>query len=150
MAARSLEAPGYLPAIAVAVLPWARTHVARVQRVYGLGPDDLWDETITALLRAAHYYDPARGTTFRHYAQRAVNRACWRYVVRGSPLRPALAGGDGGDAGAPVHPSPEAILTWLEASAAMPPPAATSPDSSASALPASRARRADGRAARAG
>jgi hypothetical protein len=51
-------------------------------RIYGLGPDDLWDETVTALLRAAIHYDPAAGTTFRHYAQRAVNRACWRYLVR--------------------------------------------------------------------
>jgi hypothetical protein len=51
-------------------------------RVYGLGPDDLWDETVTALLRAAIHYNPDAGTTFRHYAQRAVNRACWRYVVR--------------------------------------------------------------------
>lgn len=51
-------------------------------RIYGLGPDDLWDETLTALLRAAVHYKPDVGTTFRHYAQRAVNRACWRYVVR--------------------------------------------------------------------
>ena len=51
-------------------------------RVYGLGPDDLWDETLTALLRAAVHYKPDVGTTFRHYARRAVNRACWRYVVR--------------------------------------------------------------------
>jgi hypothetical protein len=79
--------PAYLPPIVVPVLPWARSHVARVMRVYGVGPSDLWDETLTALLRAAVYYNPDIGTTFRHYAQRAVNRACWRYVVRGR--RPA-------------------------------------------------------------
>jgi hypothetical protein len=79
--------PAYLPPIVLPLLPWARKHVARVMRVYGIGPSDLWDETLTALLRASIYYNPDVGTTFRHYAQRAVNRACWCYVVRGR--RPA-------------------------------------------------------------
>ena len=78
----SWPVPDYVPQLVRPVLPWARSHVARVMRIYGLGPDDLWDETLTALLRAAVHYDPAAETTFRHYAQRAVNRACWRYVVR--------------------------------------------------------------------
>jgi hypothetical protein len=76
--------PSYLPALVVPLLPWARSHVQRVMRVNGLPAYDLWDETLTALLRASVYWQPDRSTTFRHYAQRAVNRACWRYVV--SPI----------------------------------------------------------------
>ena len=67
--------------MAVPLLPWARQHVTRVMRRYHLPPHDLWDETITALIRASVHYVPCKGATFRHYAQRAVNRACWRYVV---------------------------------------------------------------------
>jgi DNA-directed RNA polymerase specialized sigma24 family protein len=72
--------PGYLPAVARPVLPWARRHVARVARRYHTSEDDLWDETVTALLRAAIYYDGIR--PFNGYAHTAIHRACWRYVCR--------------------------------------------------------------------
>lgn len=89
------------------ILPWARRHVARVARRYHTGESDLWDETITALLRAAVYFDPIppAGTgggrdgsaynvakAFGAYARLAINRACWRYVCRqlNSPNRPYL------------------------------------------------------------
>jgi len=51
------------------------------------GIDDLWDETITALLRAALHYDGVR--PFAGYAHTAIHRACWRYVVRQAVKRPA-------------------------------------------------------------
>jgi hypothetical protein len=80
------------------VLPWTRRHVARVAARYRASADDLWDEALTALIRAAVYFkpqDPAayRSTqyaqplpaakSFRYYAQLTVHRACWRYVIRG-------------------------------------------------------------------
>jgi DNA-directed RNA polymerase specialized sigma24 family protein len=51
------------------------------------GIDDLWDETITALLRAALHHDGVR--PFAGYAHTAIHRACWRYVVRQAVKRPA-------------------------------------------------------------
>jgi Sigma-70 region 2 len=87
--AGSCPVPGYLPAVARPVLPWARRHVARVARRYHTGIDDLWDETIAALLRAAIYYDAASGP-FAGYAHTAVHRACWRYVCRQIAKRPLL------------------------------------------------------------
>jgi DNA-directed RNA polymerase specialized sigma24 family protein len=73
--------PGSLPALVHPLVPWPRRHIARVARRYDLGRDDLWDETVAALLRAAVYYDPAAGA-FVPYARTAVHRACYRYVVR--------------------------------------------------------------------
>jgi hypothetical protein len=52
------------------VLPWTRCHVARVAARYQASQDDLWDEAVTALLRAPMYLLDART---------AVRRACWRY-----------------------------------------------------------------------
>src|SRR5262249_55898033 len=90
--------PGYVPAEGRPVLPWTRHHVVRVAARYRASADDLWDEALTALIRAAVYskpQDPAayRSTqyaqplpaakSFRYYAQLAVHRACWRYVIRG-------------------------------------------------------------------
>jgi DNA-directed RNA polymerase specialized sigma24 family protein len=80
--------PGYLPAVARPVLPWARRHVARVARRYHTGIDDLWDETIAALLRATLHYDGER--PFAGYAHTAIHRACWRYVCRQVEKRPQL------------------------------------------------------------
>jgi hypothetical protein len=94
--------PGYVPALVRPVLPWARRHVARVTARYGASQDDLWDEAMTALIRAAVYFreQPASGyqaTTYgrplpaarslTYYARLAVNRACWRYVIRGQATR---------------------------------------------------------------
>ena len=82
--------PGYLPAVVRSVLPWSRRHVARVSARYRASLDDLWDEAVTALLRAAIYRTPT-GTAVdpaRHYFQTAVHRACWRYVIRGQQGRP--------------------------------------------------------------
>jgi DNA-directed RNA polymerase specialized sigma24 family protein len=84
-----LGVPGYLPALVHPVVPWARRHVLRVARRYGLGPYDLWDETIAALLRASVSYAPTTGA-FGPYARTAIHRACWRYVVRGQRARPAV------------------------------------------------------------
>jgi hypothetical protein len=90
--------PNYVPAEVRPVLPWTRRHVERVTARYQASRGDLWDEALTALIRAAVYFkpqDPAayRSTqyskplpaarSFRYYAQLAVNRACWRYVIRG-------------------------------------------------------------------
>jgi hypothetical protein len=87
-----------VPAEVRPVLPWIRRHVERVARRYDASLTDLWDEAVTALIRAAVYFkpqDPAayRSTqyaqplpaakSFRYYAQLAVHRACWRYVIRG-------------------------------------------------------------------
>ena len=83
--------PSYLPEIIrdTRMAHWAQQHVATVATRYRLGPDDLWDEAITALIRAAAYYQPAAGP-FGPYAATAVHRACWRYVVRGHQSRPIL------------------------------------------------------------
>jgi hypothetical protein len=94
--------PAYLPARVRPVLPWTRRHVARVAVRYQATLADLWDEAVTALLRAAVYYQPQEATTyssdrytkplpdaqsFRYYAKIAVNRACWRYCLRGRRVR---------------------------------------------------------------
>jgi hypothetical protein len=58
--------------------------VARVAARYGIGIEDLWNEAIAALLRVSiHRADNAheiRGCD--HYCRTAIQRACWRYVVR--------------------------------------------------------------------
>jgi hypothetical protein len=48
--------------------------------------DDLWDETIAALVRASVSYTPTTGA-FGPYARTAIHRACWRYVIRGHVTR---------------------------------------------------------------
>ena len=94
--------PAYLPARVRPVLPWTRRHVARVAVRYQATLADLWDEALTALLRAAVYYQPQDATTyrsdrytkplpdeqsFRYYAKIAVSRACWRYCLRSRRVR---------------------------------------------------------------
>jgi hypothetical protein len=94
--------PAYLPDLVRPVLPWTRRHVARVAVRYQATLADLWDEALTALLRAALYYQPQDAATyssarytkplpdeqsFRYYAKIAVNRACWRYCLRGRRVR---------------------------------------------------------------
>jgi hypothetical protein len=94
--------PAYLPARVRPVLPWTRRHVARIAVRSQATLADLWDEALTALLRAAVYYQPQDATTyrsdrytkplpdaqsFRYYAKIAVNRACWRYCLRGRRVR---------------------------------------------------------------
>ena len=94
--------PAYLPALVRPVLPWTRRHVASVAVRYQATLADLWDEALTALLRAAVYYQPQDAATyrsdrytkplpdaqsFRYYAKIAVNRACWRYCLRGRRVR---------------------------------------------------------------
>jgi hypothetical protein len=94
--------PAYLPARVRPVLPWTRRHVTRVAVRYQATLADLWDEALTALLRAAVYYQPQDASTyrsdryttplpdersFRYYAKIAVNRACWRYCIRGRRVR---------------------------------------------------------------
>jgi hypothetical protein len=80
--ANSLPVPGYLPAIGRPVLPWIRRHVTRVAARYAASQDDLWDEAVSAPVRASFHWQPALGA-FAPYARTAVHRACWRYVIRG-------------------------------------------------------------------
>src|SRR5262245_51306537 len=89
-AAVRFPVPGYLPAAVRRVLPWARQHVARVSRRYDVGIDDLWDETLSALVRVSvHRADNADDIrSCDHYCRTAVHRACWRYVVRQAVRRP--------------------------------------------------------------
>jgi hypothetical protein len=108
------QVPSYLPPIALPVVPWTKHHVARLAKAPNLNASDLWDEAVTALLRATVYYDPASGP-FPPYARTSVHRACWRYVVRGARrLPPHLPYAPELDA---LEASPEAILLALEAAA---------------------------------
>lgn len=75
-----LPVPGYLPELARAVIPWTRIHVAKTARRYPVSLEDLWDESISALIRAALHYDETKGA-FAGYAHSAIHRACWRYCV---------------------------------------------------------------------
>ena len=118
------------------LLKWARCHVARVAQRYNVHLDDLWDETVTALLRAAINFDaakaepkliPGKSTPFGRYAATAVHRACWRYCVRGTQGRPPpvsldvwLDEAEGDEPAKPMtrltqEPSSEEILLALEA-----------------------------------
>lgn len=78
--------PSYVPPVALPLLPWARGHVRRVAARYGVSRDDLWDEAITALLRASCHWQPGRGA-FGPYARTAVHRGLWQFVVRGHVRR---------------------------------------------------------------
>jgi hypothetical protein len=78
--------PGYLTASVRAVVPWARRHVARVAARYQASLDDLWDETIAALVRASVSYVPSTGA-FGPYARTAIHRACARAVNVGQRRR---------------------------------------------------------------
>jgi Sigma-70 region 2 len=81
-----LGVPGYLPALVHPVVPWARRHVARVAARYVVSINDLWDEAVTALLRATVSYKPGTGA-FPPYARTAVHRACARAVNVGQHRR---------------------------------------------------------------
>ena len=115
--------PGYLPDRVRPVLPWTRHHVACVAVRYQATLADLWDEALTALLRAAVYYQPQDASTyssdrytkplpdaqsFRYYAKIAVNpsrmqRARHQPSCRSRPLgRSAQAANGSG-----IHPSDE-------------------------------------------
>jgi hypothetical protein len=91
LTAGSCPVPGYLPAVVRPLVPWTQHYVATVARRRGLALHDLWDEAVTALLRVALYADFGTGRVDprMHYAQTAVRRACWRYVVRQAVKRPA-------------------------------------------------------------
>src|SRR5262249_15698967 len=77
--------PPYPPPPARPLPPWARRYVATTARRSSLSVDDAWDEAITALLRAAVYFQPGAGT-FHAYARTAVIRGLWRYCRRPSRL----------------------------------------------------------------
>jgi len=114
--------PEYLPELAKAEVRWARRHVLRVSLRYGIDLRDLWDESVAALLRAALHYEPTMGR-FNSYAQTAVHRACWRYVVRPQRRRqtPVVLGLTDADGAAP---SPEDWLIAQETVADRPAPVA--------------------------
>ena len=77
--------PPYLPHPPRALPPWTRRYVAATARRSQLPLADAWDEAITALLRAAVYFQPGAGT-FHAYARTAVIRGLWRYCRRPSRL----------------------------------------------------------------
>jgi hypothetical protein len=103
-----LPVPGYLPAIAHPVLPWTRRRVQLLAGRSGARVDDLWDEAVAALIRAAVHYDPTTGYAFSTYACRSVLRACDRYVLRGQRARPVVSLEDAGDSQELTAPSAEA------------------------------------------
>src|SRR5262249_6504566 len=85
--------PAYVPRELLGPLvPWSQRYVFRLAATTVASLDDLWDEALTALLRASMYGDPVPGacgnTIGGRYGQTAVRRACWRYVMRGSVGRP--------------------------------------------------------------
>jgi hypothetical protein len=127
--------PAYLPALVRPVLPWTRRHVARVAACYAASQTELWDAALTALIRAAVYFREqppgeyqatvyARPLpavrSFTYYARLAVNRACWRYVIRGQATQVRTVPLD--DAGDPRVPdaltSPSAEDTAIAREAA--------------------------------
>jgi len=77
-----LRVPGYLPEIARPLTFWAKRHCIQVSRRYHAPVTDLWDEALTALLRASLHYSSEIGP-FAPYARTAIHRACWRYGIRG-------------------------------------------------------------------
>lgn len=124
-----LPVPAYLPEDAGPVLGWTKRHVAIVAARYGANLDDLWDEAVTALIRASiHFrpeppagkgggrdgspYDPVKA--FSAYAKLAVHRACWRYCIRGIRGKPALLSLEGAAALTVPLPSPEEWLIAAE------------------------------------
>jgi hypothetical protein len=111
--------PGYLPDRVRPLLKWARKHVSKVAAREGIPAADLWDETITALLRASLHADPG---PLYHYAQTAVHRACWRYVVRGqrTRIKTEPLARDRDEADDPTVPSAEAVCLAWEAARARP------------------------------
>jgi hypothetical protein len=78
------------------LVPWTQRYVAAQASRHHLGIDDLWDEALTALLRVSLYADFVSGNASgridprMHYAQTAVRRACWRYVVRRALRHPPM------------------------------------------------------------
>ena len=95
------------------LLPWARRYVATTARRSSLSVDDAWDEAITALVRAAVYFQPGAGT-FHAYARTAVIRGLWRYCRRSA--RPAAVDAD--LARALTAPSTETVVALADVAAA--------------------------------
>ena len=71
---QTLAVPGYLPAIAHPVVPFARRHTQAVAARYQQSVEDCWDEVVSALLRATVSYNDTAGK-FGPYAQVAIHRA---------------------------------------------------------------------------
>jgi hypothetical protein len=82
-----LPVPGYLPALALPVLPFTRRLCTTVAARYQASLEDLWDDAVSALIRAAVYYDPAGGP-FGRYGRTAVHRALARAVHVGQKRGP--------------------------------------------------------------
>src|SRR5262245_55956499 len=86
--------PAYVPRELLGPLvPWSQRYVFRLAAPTGGSLDDLWDEALTALLRATTHGDRvpvgACGNTIGgRYRQTALRRACWRYIMRGRLRRP--------------------------------------------------------------
>ena len=116
MAGKAPPVPAYLPTDLVGhVLAWTYKYCHRTAGQHGVPLADLWDEAITALLRATLHGDLVHGTIGTHYAQTAVRRACWRYVLRGHRHTVPL---DLEAHDQPV-PSPEMLLMALEDASSM-------------------------------
>jgi hypothetical protein len=94
------------------VLPWTRRTATQTARRYHVPLADVWDEALTALVRAQVYFQPGAGT-FHAYARRAVTRGLWRYVGRAALRRPTTALTDLTDL-ATCEPSAETIVAACE------------------------------------
>lgn len=86
LSVRPYPVPGSAPAVMRPLLPWTQRHIARVNTRYSANQDDLWDEALTALLRAAVYYNASAGA-FGPYGRTAVHRALARAVHVGQHRR---------------------------------------------------------------
>lgn len=147
--------PGYVPAPVRVVLPWVRQYVARLAaRNPQVSESELWDEAVTACVRAAVYFRDGAGT-FRQYTQVSVQRACWRYVLPNRRtrhnMRPVLVALEDVPSGALVAPSAEEEATARELVAlvdALPCPATTTPSSPVSRPRNPSAKRASGPSSR--
>jgi hypothetical protein len=69
-----------MPEQGLSIVPWARRQVAKLSKSHPVDAGDLWDEAITALLRACVHFKPGAGT-FAVYAKMCVTRGLWRYTL---------------------------------------------------------------------
>jgi len=91
-----LRVPAYLPRDVLGpLIPWAQGYVKRLAAQTGAPLTELWDEAVTALLRASIHGDRVPGsagsTIGGRYGQTAVRRACWRYTYALRPFSTRVA-----------------------------------------------------------
>jgi hypothetical protein len=69
-----------MPERGLSLVPWTKRQVFKLSKAHPVDAGDIWDEAITALLRACVYFKPGAGT-FAVYAKRCVTRGLWRYTL---------------------------------------------------------------------